>query len=260
MPPDPAPRPTGATRRKGEAPAPRTAATSRADLVARVLAADILDGRRAIGGDLPAEADLAAAHGCSVAAVRTALRDLEGLGLIARSRGEAARVIAGDIRAHYAVAAQTAGPGGDYVARTKLLIERQRPVVADAELAQLLDAAEGTKWLRLGGLRLAADAVFGPLSCVDAWIATRAAAIAPPETLTPEALETLLKVSIVEMEEQVAGGVLTPAQARSLRARGGAACLSLLRRYRRRGGAVVAVVRDTHPAERAGVLVRLRRL
>ena len=259
MPSDPAPRRSGAARRKGEVPAPRESAHTRAEQVARTLAADILEGRREVGSALPAEADLAAAQGCSTAAVRAALRDLEGLGLVTRSRGEAARVAASDIRASYAVAAQAEG-AGDYAARTRLLIERQRQVTGDLELATLLGGQEGATWLRLSGLRLAADAVFGPLSCVDVWLATRAETIDLPDPVTPEALETLLGVTIVEVEEEVSAGALTPAQARYLRARGGAACLSLLRRYRKRGGGVVAAMRDIHPADRVGVLMRLRRV
>ena len=52
---------------------------------------------------------------------------------------------------------------------------------------------------------------------------------------------------------------LTSAQARHLRARGGAACLLVLRRFRKRGGVTVAALRDIHPAERVGLTVRLQR-
>ena len=260
MPPDTVPRRSAAVRRKGDVAAPREPAPTRADLVARALAADILDGRRAVGSELPAEAELAAAQGSSLAAVRSALRDLEGLGLIARTRGEAARVIASDVRAGYAVAGRVEKDTGDYTARTRLLIERQRVVTGDLDLAMLLGTPEGATWLRLSGLRYAADAVFGPLSCVDVWLATRAESLDLPEEVSPAVLEDLLGVGIVEVEEEVMAGALTPAQARYLRARGGAPCLSLLRRYRKRGGTVIAAMRDVHPADRVGVVIRLRRV
>jgi len=259
MAPDTVQRRSGAARRKGEVAATRESAPTRADQVARALAADILEGRRAVGSDLPAEPELAAAQGSSLAAVRAALRDLEGLGLVVRSRGEAPRIVASEIRANYAVTAQTDGDAGDYLARTRLVIDRQRQQIADAELAMLLGTPEGASWLRLTGLRFAADAAFGPLSCVDVWLATRAEQVGLPEEATASVLEQLLGVAIVEVEEEVMAGALTPAQARYLRARGGAPCLSLLRRYRKRGGAVVAAMRDIHPADRVGVLIRLRR-
>ena len=259
MPPDHRPRRVGTARRKGESPAPTAAAPSRADRVARLLAADILEGRCPVGSDLPAEADLAATHAVGAGAVRTALRQLESLGLVARGRGGAARVVAGDIHARYAVAARIDGTPGSYLARTRLHVERQRQVSGDAELALLLGAPETASWLRLSGLRLAADAVFGPLSCFDLWLGLRTPPAALPEEITPETLEPLLGTAIAEVEEEVTAGVLTPAQARFLRARSGTASLCILRRFRRRGGAVVAAMRDIHPADRAGVLLRLRR-
>lgn len=259
MPPDSLPRYTGVAHRKGGAPAPRDSAPRRADQLVRALAADILDGRRPVGSDLPPETAIAATQNTSTAAVRTALRHLETLGLIARSRGGAARIIAGDIRASYAVAARIDGTAGDYLARTRLLIERQRRITGDLEVASLLGTPEDATWLRLSGLRFTTDATFGPLSCVEAWLATRATTLDPPDEITPAALEALLGVTIVEVEEEIGAGTLTPAQARQLRARGGGASLSVLRRYRKRGGVLVAAVRDIHPADRAGVLVRLRR-
>lgn len=259
MPPDPAPEPAGTARRRRTVPAPPAAASTRAERVARMLAAEILQGRRPVGSDLPGVAEIAAAQQCGTAAVQVALRNLVDLGLITRSRGGGARVIAADIRANYAVSARIDGSAGAYLARTRLVIERQRQVKGDSELALLLGTTEGGSWLRVSGLRLAADAALGPLSCFDFWLATRAATLDPPEEITPAMLEALLGVSIVEVEEEVAAGVLSPAQARHLRARGGAACLILLRRFRRGGGGVVAALRDIHPADRAGVLMRLRR-
>ena len=260
MPPDPSPPQMPSARRRGAVPATRETAPSRADQVARALAAEILQGRRPVGSSLPAEAAVAAAQDCSPALVRSALRHLEALGLIARSRGGVARVVSADVRASYTVAAQIDGAAGDYLARTRLVIERRRQVTGDPELALLLGTPEGATWLRLSGLRLTSDPTFGPLSCVDVWLATRAAVPDLPDEIGPATLEALLGVAIVEVEEEVAAGALTPAQARHLRARGGAASLSVLRRYRRRGGVVVAAVRDVHPADRAGVLLRLRRV
>jgi GntR family transcriptional regulator len=259
MPADPASRRPGAARQRGRVPAPREATQTRVEQVARAIAGDILDGRRQIGSDLPGEAEIAAAQDCRVGTARAALRQLEALGLIARQRDGTARIIAADIRASYAVTARMDGPAGAYLAPTRLLIERQRQVSGDLELALLLGTPEAATWLRFSGLRMAADAAFGPLSCVDVWLATRTPTLDLPDEITPASLERLLGVAIVEIEEEIVAGALTPAQARYLRARGGTPCLSLLRRYRRRGGAVVAALRDVHPADRAGVLLRLRR-
>lgn len=237
-------------------PAP---AQNRGDALARLLAADILDGRSPVGALLPGDADLAARHRVSLAMARGAVRQLEALGLVTRSRGAPARVISGELRATYLVmpnGGETTESG--YLGVTRLGLERQRPVTADAELAVLLGVNEGTAWLHLTGLRLPPDASFGPLSWVDIWLAGSAASVPAGCDFTRAEIEALTGAGIGQVHEEVSAGLLTPAQARLLRARGGTAALHLLRRYLRGAGALVAAVRDVHPADRITVSIRGR--
>ena len=137
---------------------PHKPAAVRSGSLARTLAAEILDGKRPVGALLPGEADLAAQHGISLSAVRAALRQLESLGLAVRSRGGAARVVSGEVRATYLIATgELEQARSDYAGATKLTIERQRQVTADAELAVLLGVPEGSRWLHLTGLRQPLD-------------------------------------------------------------------------------------------------------
>jgi DNA-binding GntR family transcriptional regulator len=94
---------------------------------------------------------------------------------------------------------------------------------------------------------------------VNGWLATRADRVADRAELTRVWIEEQVGSAIVEVTEQVTAGVLTPTQGRALSTRGGTPCLHLLRRYLRRGGAIAAAIRDTHPADRVSVGVRLRR-
>ncbi len=229
----------------------------RAELLARRLAADILDGSRPVGTHLPTDADIASRHAVGLATVRTALKRLEGLGLIARSRGASARVISGDIRASYEIAGTAASQGGGaYASETVLMVERQRPVVADAELAMLLDVREGSRWLCLTALRMSDDASLGPLSWVDIWLDCDAAA-GEIASLTPAAIAELTGADVAGIIEEFSAAPLTPIQARSLRARGGTASLHVMRRYLNGNGALLAAMRDVHPADRVSVAVRL---
>jgi DNA-binding GntR family transcriptional regulator len=239
---------------------PHKPAAVRSGSLARTLAAEILDGKRPVGALLPGEADLAAQHGISLSAVRAALRQLESLGLAVRSRGGAARVVSGEVRATYLIATgELEQARSDYAGATKLTIERQRQVTADAELAVLLGVPEGSRWLHLTGLRQPLDAGFGPLSWIDVWLASDAASV-PAETAFSRAdVEALTRATVATVQEDVSAGLLTPAQARLLRARGGTAALYLLRRFIRAGGTVAAAVRDVHPADRITVSVRGRR-
>ncbi len=238
--------------------APRAVTISRADGLARALAATILDGTTPIGSELPDEAALALAEGMPRPAVRAALRQLETLGLVQRSRGGSARVIATEVAAHYLIEGQVGNAPGAYAGRTRLAAERPRRITLDPDLARRLDAAEGSAWLHFAGLRLTSDAGYGPLSCIDVWLASRSDDLDLPPDLTPATLEALLGTSIVAIEEDISAGMLTSAQARHLRARGGAPCLYVLRRFRKRGGGTVAALRDIHPAERIGITLRLQ--
>ncbi len=205
-------------------------------------------------------AALAEQHGVTPTVVRAALRQLEVLGLVQRGRDGTVGIIAANVCASYLVAARMDDLGGGaYLAKTRIATERPRRIALDAELAQLLDAPEAATWLHFAGLRLNADAAFGPLSCVDVWLASRSATLDLPYSLTATAIGEALRVQILEIEEVVTAGTLTSAQARHLRSRGGGPCLHVLRRFRKRGGATVAALRDIHPAERISLTVRLRR-
>lgn len=233
----------------------RAATPKAAEHLARALAAEILGGGRPVGAVLPSEADLAARQGIPLAAARRAMRLLEAMGLAARSRGGPARVISGEIRATYVVT----DDASDYAGPTTVALDRQRTVIADAELAVLLGVNEGTRWLQLTGLRQPMDPEFGPLSWVDVWLAGDNVVVPEDASFDLAGIEALSRGSIAGIQEDVSAGLLTPAQARLLRARGGTAALHLLRRFLRTGGTVVAAVRDVHPAERITVSLRGRR-
>jgi GntR family transcriptional regulator len=237
---------------------------SRAEALTRALAGEILEGNRPVGTLLPAEAEIAAQHAASAATVRAALRRLEALGLIARSRGSNARVISGEVRANYQIAATPAARNGDaaelggrYAGETRVAVERRRHVQADAELAMLLGVREGSDWLHLTGVRLADDASFGPLSWVDIWIDAPSEAVNGETEFGPAGIAALTGAAVADVVEEFSAASLTPAQARHLRARGGTASLHVMRRHLRGNGALLAAVRDVHPAERVSVAVRL---
>jgi DNA-binding GntR family transcriptional regulator len=226
----------------------------RADLFARSLAAEILEGRHPVGSMLPGERDLAESGGLGLATVRAALRRLELLGLVAHD-GDGVVVTSGEVHALYQV---EAAAGGAYLAETSVTVERRRVVRADAELAALLDTEEGAEWLHVTGLRLPADPAFGPLSWVDAWLGG-IADVPDRLVITVEALQALLGTEIAEVREDVSAAPLTSAQARQLRSRGGDGSLQVMRRYLRADGSLAAAVRDVHPAGRATVAIRSRR-
>lgn len=231
-------------------------APSRTDQLARVLAEEILSGRHPVGAMLPSEAELVDDHGASLAAVRGALRMLGTLGLTQRGKGGAAQVVSGEVRAIYEVGASA---GGAYQSATGIEIDRRRRVMADAELAVLLEVKEGSEWTHLTGLRLPADPSFGPLSWLDAWVVGTARPLPEAVDLSPESLEALCGGTVAEVREDLSAAPLTPAQARRLHARGGGYALHIMRRFLRGNGSLMAAVLDVHPAGRVLVQTRARR-
>jgi GntR family transcriptional regulator len=236
---------------------PRAAAERAPDALARSVAADILGGSHPVGSLLPDDAALAAGLGAGVAATRAALRQLETLGLVVRGRGGAVQVVSGEVRALYEM--QAGASGSVYLGETQVIVERRRRVAADAELAVLLGVREGSEWLCLSGVRVPADASFGALSCVDAWLGGNAEVVPGIKDFSPDRLEALLGTAIAEVQEEVFAAPLTPAQARLLRTRGGSGALHIARRYLGRGGTLLAAVRDVHPSGRVTVTLRSRR-
>jgi DNA-binding GntR family transcriptional regulator len=230
----------------------------RSDSLARRIASEILDGRRPVGTYLPMDADIASQFSVGMATVRGALKRLEALGLVARSRSAGARVVSGEIRASYEIAAIARNDsGGAYAAETLLVIERQRRVVADADLALLLAVREGSRWLCLSGRRVSEDASFGPLSWVDVWLDCEAASAGAITSITPATVTALTGFDVAEIVEVFSASPLTPAQARNLGARGGTLSMHVMRRYLRGNGALLAAIRDVHPADRVNIAVRL---
>lgn len=241
-------------------PVRKSSASQRVDAVARAITVRVLDGDPPVGSLLPTDAELAATHAVPLATARAALKRLEQLGLITRTRSGPARVVSGEVRALYGFTASydgTDAAAGQYAAETTLQVERRRRVSADAELAMLLGVPEGSAWLSLSGPRLVDDGALGPLAWVDVWLDREADTDIESSPLTPSAIAALTGAPVAEIVEEFSAHPLTPAQARLLRARAGAAALHALRRYLRANGTLLAAVRDVHPAERASVTVRL---
>jgi DNA-binding GntR family transcriptional regulator len=238
---------------------PQAVPPSRIEALTRTLTADILDGRRPVGSALPTEASLAGELGVGVAAARSAVRQLETLGLVARSRGGAVRIVSGEIRATYAITSAGLSVESGYSGATQVVMERQRHVTADTELAMMLGVGEGTQWLHLTGLRTPYDASLGPLSWIDVWLGGDTPGVPHDIGYAVADIAALTGGSVGAVHEDISAGLLTPAQARQLRARSGTAGLHVLRRFCRPTGSVVAAVRDVHPADRITVSIRAPR-
>lgn len=244
-------------------PAARSGAAEAAQLLAEAqpryatlaaaLAAEILDGRRALGELLPTEQELGQSFGVSRSTVRQALRRLRDLGLVAGTQGVGTRVIANQPRSSYELAVRSATEVMGYSDRTLLEIQDTTMVTADAALAERIGCAPGSRWLHIEGLRQPVPkAKAPPISCVDLYVAEPFADLARgPEIVTTPAYRLIARergVKVAELQQEVTAIALAPAQAAALRVEPGSPGLHIIRRFQAADGQLLEATVNVHPA------------
>jgi len=122
----------------------------RYQVMADELIAEISSGRLPIGSRLPPEMELCIQSGLSRGTVREALRRLEELGMIQRSRA-GTTVAARQPLDAYHPSAGTPDEIMDLVRRTKLFHPTVAEVQVDDEQASRLDIPVGSRWHMLAG-------------------------------------------------------------------------------------------------------------
>ncbi len=219
--------------------------------VAAALAADILDGRRAVGDMLPPEGELCATFGVSRTTVREALRRLGELGLVAASRGVGTRVIASHPPSNYVLAARSAADVMGYTGPTALDILRRQTLKADAALAHQLGCELESCWYHVAGIRRT-EPQSTAISCVDLYIAAEFSTIAEsPDLVSTPAYRLIgqrLGIAVTEIRQEIAAIALTPVQAKVLGSRAGEPGLHIRRWFFARDGMLLEATLNVHAA------------
>jgi GntR family transcriptional regulator len=122
----------------------------RYELLADHLLEQITSGKLPIGARLPTEFELCDEHGMSRGTVRQALRCLEDVGMISRSRA-GTTVTATQPLDDYHPSAGTPKEIMDLVRSTKLWRPSSTEVVLDKRLARRLGVDSGSRWYLLAG-------------------------------------------------------------------------------------------------------------
>jgi DNA-binding GntR family transcriptional regulator len=235
---------------------------SRHAALARDLIAAIGAGRFPVGSHLPTELELAESYGASRNTVRSALQELQGLGLISRKRRAGTRVEATTPRIGYrhAIASvETLMQFGAAHVRRVLSVEE---VTAGRALARELGCPAGTRWLRLSSLRGATGGE--PIGWTDSYLDIAHADLADEIEASPDVLiSTLVEARygrrVAEIRQDVDAAAVPLAIADALVCPPGAPALRILRRYLDPAGLAFLVTLSTHPAGRFTVSLRLRR-
>jgi DNA-binding GntR family transcriptional regulator len=127
--------------------------TTRYEMFANSLVADIESGRFPVGALLPPEPQLCAQSGLSRHTVREGVRKLVEMGLVSRQQGVGTRVISSQVGPNNFSAATSLEALFSYVSGTYLEIYDESWVHAGEKLARLLDCKVGQRWLQVSSYR-----------------------------------------------------------------------------------------------------------
>jgi DNA-binding GntR family transcriptional regulator len=220
--------------------------------LADTLRAAIARGDYPVGGQLPPELELAQTHAVSRHTARDAIRLLTEAGLIERRRGAGTTVIASASPQAYV---QPLGGVDEllqyaHTARLKLLAQEERRL-SEAEIQRIGGDIDRT-WLVVDGLRIA-DAL--PLALSRIYVPQ-------PSLAAGQSVHALLDerfgAAAGRIDQEITAEILSPSDAKVLKAEPGSAALRTLRRYHDEDALILASD-SLHPGGRFVYAMRYRR-
>ena len=220
--------------------------------LADTLRAAIACGDYPVGGQLPPELELAQTHAVSRHTARDAIRLLTEAGLIERRRGAGTTVIASASPQAYV---QPLGGVDEllqyaHTARLKLLAQEERRL-SEAEIQRIGGDIDRT-WLVVDGLRIA-DAL--PLALSRIYVPQ-------PSLAAGQSVHALLDerfgAAAGRIDQEITAEILSPNDAKVLKAEPGSAALRTLRRYHD-DDALILASDSLHPGGRFVYAMRYRR-
>lgn len=234
--------------------------------VARELASRIASGDHAVGSTLPKEIVLAEQFGVSRATVRSALGELQRLGLVSRKRNAGTRVEAARADRGDAIFRQSLGSIDDlvqYASETRRIVTGSAQVTADRALAQAIGVLPGRRLLHLQAVRERTTS--RPPLCwtdlyVDAAFASLQAIVPTYEGLIGTLIEERFGRRIAEIAQSLKAIGVPARIAPTLQVAPEAHALEITRRYRDASGSFLMTTVSVHPADRFQYGMKLIRI
>lgn len=231
-----------------------------------VLASALMDrinnGMYPVGSLLPTEMELCKQFGASRTTVREALRQLNDLGMVARRPGVGTRVRAKAGTSVYLHAVDSLSQIFQYPsASAKPRLLNHTEITLDEEIAQLLQAEAGQRWIRFETVRSFVGEG-APMAYVTSFVPLTLAGIIElvPQTREPAytLIEKMTGSRIVEVTQQFKARRMTTREAEMLEAASGEAGLFVLRRYFDINHQLMLVTTTLYPSDRYSYSIDLR--
>ena len=232
--------------------------------VARDLTTAIANGRFPVGSLLPTELALCEHYGASRHTVRTAIRELQELGLVSRRKKVGTRVEAASPSHGYRQSLASVKDLVRFGATHTRVVRKIEDVVADRALADELGCAPGTRWLRISSLRMNGELGAAPIGWTDAYVDPAYADLRDvvrdsPDVLISDLIESRYGRRVAEIRQDIQA-VMVPANlASELKVEPGIPGLRIVRHYIDRAGEAVEISVTIHPADRFTFSLRLTR-
>lgn len=232
--------------------------------VARDLTEGIQSGRFPVGSLLPTELELCEQYGASRNTVRTALRELQELGLVSRRKRAGTRVEAASAARGYSQSLASVEDLVQFGSQHVRVVREIEDLVADQALAKELGAAPGRRWLRISSLRLSGAANAAPIGWTDVYVDAAYSELRDivretPDVLISSLIETRYGRRIAEIRQDIQAVLVPERLASELSAKPGTPALKIIRHYLDPAGEAFEISITIHPADRFTFSIRLKR-
>jgi GntR family transcriptional regulator len=231
--------------------------------VVQALKEEIVSGVHPVGSRLPSEEELCERFSVSRYTVREALRRLREDHLVSSRQGAGTMVVPPRPSNSYVHEVMSINDLVAYATGVRFSIEAIDMIVADDKLADRIGVAIGEEWLFVRGFRFT-EGIELPVCWTEVYINREFAAVGRllQRHTGPifHLIEDLFGQSIVEVQQEIAVALTSPALSQGLRVKAGSTALEVRRTYRLASDKIVQIAINTHPAARFRHSMTMRRV
>jgi GntR family transcriptional regulator len=231
--------------------------------VVRALKDEIVSGVYPIGSQLPTEEELCERFSVSRYTVREALRRLREDNLVSSRQGAGTTVVPPRPSESYVHEVMSINDLVAFATGVRFAIETIEMIEVDEKLASRIGVVSGDRWLAVSGFRHTEGSEL-PVCWTEVYINKDFAAVGRllQRHTGPifHLIEDLFGQSIVEVHQEIAAALISPALAGGLKVKAGTTALEVQRTYKLATGKIAQVAINTHPASRFRHSMTMRRV
>ncbi|MDR3438360.1 GntR family transcriptional regulator [Telmatospirillum sp.] len=232
--------------------------------VARDISEGISSGQFPVGSQLPTEAMLCQRYGASRHTVRSAMRELQEMGLVSRNKKAGTRVEATPASIGYRISLASIDDLSQFGANHVRVVRQVQPFVTDRTQAEIFGCPVGVRWLRISSVRLSSHSNDLPIGWTDVYVEEIYPDLADvvrrqPERLVSSLIEMNYGLCVAEVRQTIEATVVPAHLTDELRVPPGSPALKIIRHYFDVTGKSFETSITIHPADRFVFSMRLTR-